>query len=720
MSAPARASDADTPRAHAAREGRLSESVARDAAAMIYAQSPMGIAMSAAAAAAMVLAIDEFQPRTAFLQWLGCFLAIALGRIWDTVRWYRTRALPGRDGNRDIRRAALWVTLIALGWAAFPVLFFHDLDAAGRSLMIIVYSAFVGGSVAILSIVGKLAIVYAALMILPVAAMFMMEGTPAGYMMGGMALAYFAMMCSTARTTQRATLGVIRLGRTNEMLMREAVRGRRRTEALNRRLADAKRALKDANRSLETRVRQRTDELEKEVRERNEVAQRLSELASSDPMTGLANRARLEQALNRMLIESGRSERGLAVLFIDLDRFKDVNDALGHLAGDSVLRTVARRLGAHMPSDALLARWGGDEFVVAMPSDRGVEAIIDFALELRALTAEPIPLQQEIVRIDASVGVAIYPLDGSDAETLVRSADMAVYAAKVSGRASVRRFEESMYARLRERHALGQALREAIDADRLQLAYQPILSIDGDRVESFEALTRWRDPERGWVSPQEFIPVAEESGSIVALGRWVLESACRAAARWPGPDAPAVAVNISAAQVLSGDFVDVVDTTLKSSGLPPDRLELELTESFFAQDAKQMNAVLAEVRARGVRIAVDDFGTGYSTLSLLRHLPVDVIKIDRSFVADATAFNATFIEAIRTIARGLDLRLTAEGVETDEQHQMLARLGVDLVQGYLFARPMPEADAARWLARRRARDDAPAEAADMGLAAQEG
>ncbi len=679
---------------------RVDELVLRDSLKLAYAQTPLALCASMLVALLMISALSLHGWHTGHLTWLALFCVLTLTRIHDQLRYPRRRRRAGHDDSRERIRLSVWVVTNAMAWAAFPVLFIGDLDQSARATVMMFLSAIVCAGVSTLSSMGVLGIVYAGIVLLPMSLTLLIDGGNQGLVHGTLAGALFVVLVAGHRSVHRATLATLRLARQNEDLMNQAVQSRRRAESLNRRLSDARRALTHSNRTLEQRVRARTLALEREIGEHSQLARRLTELAACDPMTGLANRARLEQRLSGLLLEAGRHEAGVAVLFIDLDRFKEVNDALGHLAGDEVLRTIARRFEAVLPVGGLVARWGGDEFVAALPIGHDPEQALHHARRLRTAAAEPISVIDQTVRLAASVGIALYPQDASDGETLVRSADMAVYAAKVSGRASVRRFEDSMYASLRERHKLRQALRDAIDNDRLQLAFQPVVCARTGRTLSFEALTRWRDAERGWVSPAEFIPVAEESGSIVALGRWVLDNACRAAASWPSPEpgvpGPSVAVNVSAAQILAGDFVPDLQEALRRSGLPPQRLQLELTESFFAQDPDRLMGLLGSVRRLGVRVAIDDFGAGYSSLALLRRLPVDILKIDRSFIEDATPASATFLEAIQAIARSLGLQVTAEGVETEAQRTMLRALGIDLLQGYLIARPMPDHEARRW------------------------
>jgi predicted signal transduction protein with EAL and GGDEF domain len=351
---------------------------------------------------------------------------------------------------------------------------------------------------------------------------------------------------------------------------------------------------------------------------------------------------------------------------------------------------------------AEIARWGGDEFVVAMPIETGSDAALTLGHSLRRGLASPLHAGLERVRVDVTIGIALFPRDGRTQDELIRAADVAMYEAKKSGRGRVVVFDHALASSMTERHRLEQALRAAVEGGELSLAFQPIVSARTGQCEALEALARWDHPQMGMIAPGVFIPVAEQSGQIQAIGRWVLGAACRAAALWPavmsGGRAPAVTVNVSVAQVLSGRLLEDVDTALRDSGLSPDRLQLEITESMFVSDHVRVTPVFEALRARGMRILLDDFGTGYSSLAYLGKLPIDVIKIDQSFVKASEHDGFAVINAILSIARALSLEVTAEGVETVMQKTVLASIGVERLQGYLISRPLAAGNVAGWLA----------------------
>lgn len=427
---------------------------------------------------------------------------------------------------------------------------------------------------------------------------------------------------------------------------------------------------------------------------------RLVERATRDSLTGLANRSGMLEALEQGM----GSPVPLSLLFIDLDRFKEVNDALGHQAGDDLLREMARRLGAAVPAQGLVARPGGDEFVVLMPGARAEAQTLAEAI-VRGL-AEPMSIQGRSVAVAASIGIAHHPDDGHSVTDLLRRADMAMYSAKARGGHCAAWFEAQMDVRISERSEILADLQFALERGEFELHYQPRERVRSGDVHSAEALLRWRHPQRGLVAPGRFVQLLEETGLIGPVGHWAIEAACRQVATWRARHLPlrTVAVNVSTRQLHDPSFVEQIATALQRTGIPPDALEIEVTESIFVGDSGPAIAALRAVRRLGVQIALDDFGTGYSSLSYLQKLPISILKVDRSFVIElATSSSAMAVtRSIVALARALNMQVVAEGVETPEQAQRLSELGCDELQGYLVARPMPAADVPEFLARHQA------------------
>ncbi|BAP90122.1 diguanylate cyclase/phosphodiesterase with PAS/PAC sensor [Burkholderiales bacterium GJ-E10] len=431
-----------------------------------------------------------------------------------------------------------------------------------------------------------------------------------------------------------------------------------------------------------------------DITERKEAQQRIDHLAHYDQLTGLPNRTLLYDRFQRAAAYAVRHDEQMAMLFVDLDNFKYINDVFGHSVGDALLAEVSRRLRDMLRETDILSRLGGDEFVAILTEVHNADAVTTVTEELVRALHQPFQIDGHTFHTGSSIGISLYPGDGTDFDTLLRHADMAMYHAKAAGRDTFRFFTQSMNRALVKRLDLEQRLRAALSECGFRLHFQPQIRLSDRGVESIEALLRWPVNGEHMIPPNEFIPVAEESGLIVPLGKWVLREACRCAQRWrqaQGRDIP-VAVNLSAVQLRRGDIVETVRTALAQSGLPANCLELELTESMFIRDAERMETVARELKEMGVRLALDDFGTGCSNMASLKRMQFDKLKIDRSFVREIadSAESAAIVRAIVEIGRSLRLLVTAEGVETQDQADFLHGIGCDFAQGYLFFRPLPE------------------------------
>ncbi len=430
-----------------------------------------------------------------------------------------------------------------------------------------------------------------------------------------------------------------------------------------------------------------------DITERREAEKQIAHMATHDVLTDLPNRMLLRERLSEAL--AGLAQDGqLAVLYVDLDHFKTVNDTLGHSVGDELLQAVADRLrGCAEPTD-LVAHVGGDEFAIIQPRlERRSDAAF-LAKNICTALKAPYDLSGHVAIVDASVGIALAPSDGSEPDELLKNADLALYRAKADGRGGLRFFEPDMDARMRARRTLELDLRRTLNEGAFELYYQPIVNIESGEVTCLEALLRWNHPERGPIPPSEFVPVAEEMGLIVPLGEWVLRKACSDAANWPS--GIAVAVNLSPTQIVGADLMPTVIGALARSGLPAARLEVEITEAVLMQSVKATLATLHNLRELGARISLDDFGTGYSSLSYLRSFPLDKIKVDRCFIGGLPGGDSlAIVRAIVSLAHSLNMTTTAEGVETELQAQQVRALGCTEMQGFHISRPRRLEDISR-------------------------
>jgi diguanylate cyclase (GGDEF)-like protein/PAS domain S-box-containing protein len=430
---------------------------------------------------------------------------------------------------------------------------------------------------------------------------------------------------------------------------------------------------------------------------------KMSYLAQHDDLTDLPNRVLLNDRLSEAISLSSRHERKLSLLFLDLDRFKHINDSLGHVVGDRLLQSVARRLFTCVRSSDTVSRQGGDEFVVLLWEVRHAQDAAITAEKILQALREPHLIDQHELHITGSIGIVTYPDDGTDAETLMKRADVAMYHAKEMGRDRYQFFQPAMNTRAVERQSLEDRLRHAIERNELLLHYQPKVNLSTGAIIGVEALVRWRHPERGLVPPEQFIAIAEDSGLIVPIGRWVLHEACRQARAWQvaGLAPTCMAINISAVELRTPGFVSGVRAVLADTGLDPRCLELELTETVLIDNSRTVADVLKELKDIGVLLALDDFGTGYSSLSYLKRYPIDTVKIDRTFVSDLTTEkgDASIVAAVIGMGKSLNMRVLAEGVETREQLEFLQEQGCPQGQGYYFSRPVVAAAFADLLGR---------------------
>ncbi len=440
----------------------------------------------------------------------------------------------------------------------------------------------------------------------------------------------------------------------------------------------------------------------RDITERKRAEEIISYQANHDLLTGLPNRTLLKDRLSLAISHSRRNSQSLAVLFLDLDRFKLINDTLGHVAGDELLQSVSSRLKDCLREGDTLARVGGDEFMLLLPEVRTDEDAAKVAQKIIEVLKHPFTIDGHDVFVSVSIGVAIYPRDGKTLDSLIKNADIAMYHIKERGKDGMQFFSQHMNATLSRYLSLESGMRKALELNQFRVYYQPQVDIVSGQVVGLEALIRWQHPTRGLLPPMEFVPLAEENGLIIPIGDWLLSTACEQIARWRDAGLPhvRVAVNLSALQVEQPSFVERVISVLDQYGLPGSALELEITENVIMKDMDIVVQKLRQLSSRGIRIAIDDFGTGYSSLSYLRKLPIHTLKIDRSFVHDIRheSGDGSIVTAIVAMAKGLRLKLIAEGVEHQAQLDYLRALGCHEMQGFLFSRPLEASQARRLIA----------------------
>lgn len=455
-------------------------------------------------------------------------------------------------------------------------------------------------------------------------------------------------------------------------------------------------ALTTAFNAMAEDLRTARNHLTREIEKERITAQQVEYLAFHDRLTGLPNRSKFSSVLERGLKEAKRYDRELGLFFIDLDRFKEINDTLGHEAGDQLLQEVATRLASCLRESDCVARLGGDEFVVMLPGTADRDSLTAVAQKILAAIATSVSIHGQDFRVTASVGISMYPGDGADEPTLMKHADIAMYQAKEDGKNNFAFYRAEMNRNSIERLALASHLRHALEVEEFKLHYQPKIDCRTGELTGLEALLRWTHPDLGNVSPAKFIPVAEETGLIVPLGLWVLETACRQHMAWlaQGMAPLSIAVNLSPRQFSHPRLLEDVRDVLVRTGMQAGHLELEITESMLMRDVQQATAMLHRFKAMGIRVSVDDFGTGYSSLSTLKRFPVDCIKVDRSFIREVATNDGdrAITNAIIAMGKTLGLAVVAEGVERIEQVDFLREHGCDQLQGFYFSRPVPPAD----------------------------
>ncbi|MBM6550791.1 putative bifunctional diguanylate cyclase/phosphodiesterase [Marinomonas ostreistagni] len=620
----------------------------KDAVNLLYSNSGMGLVISVFAASVLVFSF----PSSAAIQsikyaWWGLICVTALLRFMDLIYFFSSaRHQDSFAHGRARARFAAGALFTGSLWSAYAVFTVLMWQASWAEIAVtcIVIAAFSGGSVSLLSAGRRLSIVYSVILTLPLAIVLLISPNEDYFgILGLLSLAFCIVMGLGANNAGRFTSRAIHLKHQNDHLL---------------------------------------SHMEQEV---NKRTQEIYSLSNIDPLTGLYNRKAFAENLSYRL--STQPNTRLAVLFIDLDGFKTINDTLGHKAGDQVIKEAGQRIKQVTQDKDLLCRWGGDEFLLTINQS---DTLLNNAQEIIDLIALPYVVDGSKLSIGATIGVAYYPQHGNDHERLIQRADMAMYNQKRAEKGRVGVFDESLRDQLMREIRLRDHLENAVHRHELSLVYQPIVDSTTGQIASVEALLRWTlDDER--IPPDEFIAIAEQYGFIRSIGIWVLGEACLAGKRMQAHHQDlGMCVNVSIQQLLDNDFPNEVAAVLKRTGFAPNKLDLEITESLFAHDKRRMINNIKRLKDLGIKVSIDDFGTGYSSLSVMQEFDVDYVKIDRSFVWSMDTGGKAIVEAVSQIATAFDYKVIAEGVETDEQRQLLTSMGIDYLQGYWFLPPVQE------------------------------
>lgn len=591
------------------------------------------------------------------------------------------------------RRYVLRTLLVGITWGSLTPLMLTSADPFVHFVIFLVIFGTI--SVAVPVLAARLPAFYA--YVLPqsviLVAVLLVQNTHWSLLLSVATLIYTGLLAATGRNMNRQIRHSIELETHNQSLIDHL-----RDEVSQRRAAQE--ALEQHQALLEDQVAVRTRELthtneslQKQIAIRKQAEKNLKHLAHHDPLTKLPNRLLLDARLEHAIRHARRKQSRLALLFLDLDNFKHINDSLGHATGDRLLQQVTHRLLAVTREDDTIARLGGDEFVLLVEEIGETTHIISLAQKILDKVNERFEIDGQSIFVGCSIGISLYPQDGDNAEALLKNADAAMYRTKDEGRNSYNFYTREMTASAYDRITLVGSLRRAIEQDELTLFYQPQKCLVDNRYVGLEALVRWQHPELGILPPGRFLPVAEESGLIVPLGNWVLRAACRQMVAWRRSGLPidTLAVNLAGKQIRRDDLVENIAKILEETGCRPEWLELEVTEGFIMNEIHSSIDALKRLRRIGIQLAIDDFGTGYSSLAYLKQLPINRLKIDRSFVQDLATDNddAAIVRAIIGLGHSLQLEIIAEGVETAFQEDFLRKLGCEMGQGYLYSQPLP-------------------------------
>lgn len=650
-----------------------------DAAKLLYDNGSPGIFVSALASSILIFGLSDVHAHSSQLIWWFSINTILLLRVIDLVEWRINSSKSLSSGMLGIQRYALGSIATAIAWSLYVVIFYQQLNNIELFLPMMIICCLAGGSASLLSASSFLSISYSMILLLPMSLAGIFSELQHRQVLGLLTLGFAAIMLLTCIKASRFTMKAIHQKNLNSSLVEDMEKEKNHVARANQELEVASSELNQVNINLEDEVKRRTDEIYK--------------LSNVDPLTQLVNRRAFTASLEALIEQSVVKDSPLALLFIDLNGFKKINDTMGHKVGDSVLVKVTQRISAFTENNRA-GRWNGDEFLVALPySDQ--ETAMSIAKAIGTSITQPIFVHGNELHLSASIGIAMAPAHSLSATELIQLADLTMCEQKRSGNKRPRMFSNDLKVKITASQMILEGLQHAIERKQLFLCYQPIQSAKDNVSFAFEALLRW-DFNGKFIGPDVFIPLAEKSGLIKEIGAWVLNRACMDACHWQFNQQAAVSVNVSVIQLMDDGFIRLLDNCLRSSGLAPERLHLEVTESTFVENKVKIRQLLQQIQARKIDVSIDDFGTGYSSLSQLQSLPVNYVKIDKSFVDNIEGKGEAIIRATLFIARELNCQTIAEGVETKEQAIALSAMGVDYLQGYYFAKPMKNEDLTIW------------------------
>ena len=634
----------------------LKDAFSEDAAELLYGNAKAGIWVTVFASSLLVFGFNTDEIQTQKYLWWGIISLFMVVRLIDVYYWHNSDKNGNYDGKKATVRFVIGTLITSFMWCIYCLYVSQYATNTELACMIIVVSALAGGAATVLAAHKITAMSYALIMLGPFSVALLLSGEHYKLILGLLGLAFSFVMMITAKNSADFTLNAIRLKNENAQLLNQ----------------------------MEQKVASRTE--------------KIYQLSNLDPLTNLYNRAAFLHHLQKKLDISVKENMPIALLFIDLDGFKEVNDTLGHKTGDQVLKTTAERLDKFCGGQHLLCRWGGDEFIIAY---RVADDSLAVAFATKAIDniSASYYFENNKLSVGATVGVALYPNHTQDANELIQLADTAMYYQKKNHPRTVGLFNTEMGQRIFRENQLKIGLAEAIEKQQLRMVYQPIIQSVSHQVVAFEALLRW-DFNGENVAPDEFITIAEQYGLINDIGRWVLEQSCLAAAQWLShcPDhQPSVSVNVSVLQLHDVSFIEIVESALNTAKLAAESLTIEITESILSNDKESILKSIKTLQTMGVKVSIDDFGTEYSSLSVIQDLAANTIKIDRSFINQFNAGGMAIIEAVKQMAVKLDYAVIAEGIETQEQAEQLSALGIEMMQGYYFARPLELSNLADYL-----------------------